>query len=386
MNLITYHYDTIPDSEIMDHHDQIILGYWEPRSSTDMTLVYGKSATLKPIVDAIHAAGKKVIFQLYAPYGSSSGEYNKIFTDSTRQNTLFDQIVSIINTNNFDGVNFDWECSNQGTDRTKITQTYQNLRGRLGTGKIISVTENYGTVTMLPEVTNYIDWVGLMTYDAGTLPYWYCTVPDLEAEVNRWISAGFNPAKLIPGISLAGRENGSSSSWISYYDIIQTYDPPAVLNVVSSIYYNGVTLVKAKLEKLKSLGCGGAFLYTAGMDTDYTDTRSIVAAAYSILKSEIEPIPEVELMTVTFSGTVSAQAPSGEIVTVTITKPSGGSDTVSGSTGSTGTFTATYDGVAGNGYSAVASIPADSKYQATTSTSVSFDIGLLPRTITLTVG
>jgi hypothetical protein len=88
---------------------------------------------------------------------------------------------------------------------------------------------------------------------------------------------------------------------------------------------------------------------------------------------------------VKFEGTVSAQAQSGETVTVTVTKPTGGKDIVTGVTDSSGTFSIPYEGPAGNGYTAVASIPADSRYQPASSGAVIFDIGLIPRTITLTV-
>lgn len=90
---------------------------------------------------------------------------------------------------------------------------------------------------------------------------------------------------------------------------------------------------------------------------------------------------------ITFTGTVSSQAAAGESVTITITKPnSGGTATVLATTSGSGSFSATYTDIAGVGYSAVASVAADSTYAAATSPSVSFIIGLIARTVTLTVG
>jgi hypothetical protein len=373
MLLATYHYDTIPDSEVMDHHDLIILGYWQVRSTTDMTLVYQHSGDVKSVVDAIHAAGKKVVFQLYAPW-DSSGTYNEPLKDSARRYQLIANIKTLITQYGFDGVNFDWESDDRSNiTAEQLTTVYRELRASLGSSAIITATENFGRVVLTPEATNYLDWIGLMTYDVAPASTWFGTVADVESCVNMWKNAGFSASKLIPGINLAGREGGSQNSWISYYDIIAVRNPAANLDMIDNIYYNGVNTVKAKLDKIKELGCGGAFLYTAGMDTNYTDSRSIVAAAYKALKSGIEPIPEVVTMTVTFEGTLKDNAGNalvGEQVTIKVTKPDSTVDNLNTTVAATG-FKVSMDYPTGN-YSAIASYAGNSTYKASTSNAVPF--------------
>jgi hypothetical protein len=352
----------------MDHHDLIILGYWQVKSVTDMTLVYQHSGDVKAVVDAIHAAGKKVVFQLYAPW-DSSGTYNEPLKDTTRRAQLIANINTLIIQYGFDGVNFDWESDDRSNiTPEQLTTVYRELRVP-GSATIITATENYGKVVLNTDALNYLDWIGLMTYDVAPATTWYGTTADIESCVNMWKNAGFPASKLIPGINLAGRINGSDKSWISYYDIIAVRNPSPDLDEIDNIYYNGVTTVKAKLAKIKELGCGGAFLYTAGMDTNYSDSRSIVAAAYNALSGGVIPIPEVITMDVLFEGTFTDKdGPVPNLpFTIKVTNPGGTIDTLSITTHADGKFADTLPYPPGN-YSAQLIFPGDDEYNSYSNT------------------
>jgi hypothetical protein len=89
---------------------------------------------------------------------------------------------------------------------------------------------------------------------------------------------------------------------------------------------------------------------------------------------------------VTLSGTVSAQAASGETVTITVLKPDGTKDPWTTTTDTTGAYTLTKTYTVAGTYSAVATVSADAQYAAATSPTVSFTITLVNRTVTLNVG
>jgi hypothetical protein len=89
-------------------------------------------------------------------------------------------------------------------------------------------------------------------------------------------------------------------------------------------------------------------------------------------------------MTVTFKGTVGAQANSGEQVTIMVTLPDGSTEQVVCQTKPDATFMQTYTNIPG-AYKAMASIGEDDLYQAAQSAEVPFTIGKEPRTITLTI-
>ena len=89
-------------------------------------------------------------------------------------------------------------------------------------------------------------------------------------------------------------------------------------------------------------------------------------------------------MRVTFSGVVSAQAESGETVTITITKPDGTTEQLTALTQVDGTFSTTKDYPAGD-YSALFHIDADGTYMAADIGPIPFTVPLQPRTITASV-
>jgi hypothetical protein len=100
---------------------------------------------------------------------------------------------------------------------------------------------------------------------------------------------------------------------------------------------------------------------------------------FQLTKNEVKNMGKI-----TFNGSVSAQAALGEIVSVSVTKPDGTKDVFNATTDANKAFTVSKDYVAGN-YSVIVSVPADTIYKAATSGSVSFNVGLVDRTIQVTV-
>jgi len=88
---------------------------------------------------------------------------------------------------------------------------------------------------------------------------------------------------------------------------------------------------------------------------------------------------------VTFSGKLSAQAATGEQVTVAVTKPDGTKDTLTAATDTTGAFTVTQPYTVAGSYSAVASVLADAQNSSAQSPAVAFTITVANRTVTLNV-
>jgi chitinase len=219
-------------------------------------------AAMKPTLDTAHANGQKCSFQLYAAYGNPG--LNKILTDPTIASQFIASVVAIFKDFPFDGVAFDWECSNNtGLTKTQYTAFFKKLRAALlPLGKTISATENYGTVTLLPEAVAYLDFIGLMTYDVAPDSTWFCSVAQYQAELDRWTAAGFPKDRLVPGISFAGR--GPDGYWQQYRNIIDRYDPPASADVANGNYFNGLDTVGAKAMIAQNYG--GVFVYPAEYD------------------------------------------------------------------------------------------------------------------------
>lgn len=90
------------------------------------------------------------------------------------------------------------------------------------------------------------------------------------------------------------------------------------------------------------------------------------------------------MATVTFDGVVSAQAVAGETVTLHVTKPDSTIETLTTVTLADLSYTTTKDYLPGT-YSVQSSIDADNLYKAALSTTISFTVSLMDRTITVNV-
>lgn len=86
---------------------------------------------------------------------------------------------------------------------------------------------------------------------------------------------------------------------------------------------------------------------------------------------------------ITFSGVVSAQELTGELVSIQVTNPAGFRVVFVAQTDPDGVYSVQPALVPGTGYQAQASIPQDGLYKAATSEVVTFDVELADRTITL---
>jgi hypothetical protein len=268
--------------------NKLTLGMWEvvtPTSPTDMTLICDDGGDIDrcaATVRACHNAGKPCLISFFAPY--SEPAYNNMFSNSSLRSALIANLVKIVNKYGADGIDGDIECNNNGPPyATAEAQTafYSAMRSGLGPGKIITATQNYGSVKLEPGVLNYIDVVQVMTYDDTTV--WYFTLDSMKSGLNLWLQQGFPASKISGGINFHTRTALVGGSWgMSYKQVLSTYNPPPSANQAGSYYYNGADLVSQKAVWLRSQGFWGAFGYDVGGDAP-DDPRSLLTALYNQL-------------------------------------------------------------------------------------------------------
>jgi len=234
---------------------------------------------------------------IFAPWGTPA--YNNIFIDSTLRTALINNIVTELNTYAWDSVSMDWECDNHGPPlptQAQVNNFFNELYTAINPIKISSaMNRGAAGVTITTAVESKLDWIGIMTYDTGVPATWYETLSGFQTELTRWTNAGFAAAKIIGGVSFAGRLNGSQSTWIRYGYIIDTYNPDPSLNVVADIYYNGADLVDAKARYVRDNSFGGAFCYTANLDQLTGDYRSLLKVIYNVISGNTLTPPKKTL-------------------------------------------------------------------------------------------
>ena len=248
-----------------------------PASPTDMTLVRADGGPLgaaTATVSACRAAGIPCLLSLYAPWDVRA--YNDVFLSATLERDLTDNIVALIETYGFDGVDFDWECDVQSNlDVAAYSQYFIDLDGVLRPmGKIMGMAAAPSKVVLTPEAANLFEYVGVMAYDVGSPAQWYGSYSAVQGYLDTWAAAGIARSKLVLGINFAAR-NCTGGGWYSYNWIVDTYDPAPDLNQVSGYCYNGIDLVTAKASYVADNGFGGVFVYTVNLDKQ-GDPRSLL--------------------------------------------------------------------------------------------------------------
>ena len=261
-------------------------------------LHYLTPAEITQIVASGHAAGKKVLVTVKDNDGHLAA-----FGQSTAPGmiaTFVANVASFINTNGYDGVDFDWESN---ITVAQYNDFLARTRAALP-GKIISVTGgNWGGLeTVGAQSYANVDQINVMCYDMdfGSSFTWHndalfqngdAAKMTCDWRVRAYTSLGVPNAKLGIGIPFYGRRwtgttlplqsGGTQVGYLPYRSIVTdtqrwqdaykkwdtTYsaDYLSVTPLNEFISYNGTTSIKATVDWVNTQGFGGYMTFT----TDY---------------------------------------------------------------------------------------------------------------------
>jgi hypothetical protein len=209
------------------------------------------------LIAEAHARGVKVLLAIEQPFWlGQTGNLQQAVTQNSA--ALVNNIMNVVNSYGFDGVDLNWKPFNASTNGSAMQALAAELRSRLGT-KILTATAVVTDYTYWGSVQGYFDRIGVMTYDlAGTWnPYsWHNAAlydPDgkvwsLDLAVRRFTSYGVPAAKLSIGIpffgyqSTGGRLSSNRNQGITgprqYWSTAPSLQQLSYQNLVSSITSN----------------------------------------------------------------------------------------------------------------------------------------------------
>jgi hypothetical protein len=278
----------IPTGCDINQLTEVVYGVMQPNSSADLTLswVTGSWVQFDTTADACHAAGISCVLQVNAPNDGNYADYNEVYSDAGVKASFIAQLSALLTAHTkCDGISFTWGCSGQGIGVSHtladVTSFYEDLSTEISP-KLISATENYGTVTMTTGAEDFLEWIGLKIYDVTPVATWYATITDISTDTSRWSAVGFSNAKLIVGINISARLELTPSTIITRKVLVETYDPTASLNSHSGYVYNGLTLIQTKAQYVVDNALGGAFLSDLLSDI-HNDSRSATNAISNAL-------------------------------------------------------------------------------------------------------
>ena len=122
------------------------------------------------LMSTAHTAGKKVLIAVGG--ASNSGSFAAATATSATRGVLIDNIVSFLQTNNYDGIDIDWEVPANSVQTAQLTALVQEMRAKfnqVNSSWLITMavppTHYGGQHFDYANLVNHVDWFNLMCYD-----------------------------------------------------------------------------------------------------------------------------------------------------------------------------------------------------------------------------
>jgi chitinase len=261
------------------------------------------SANASNLVAAAHAANVKAMILFQQPYwlGHTSNFQQAV---TSHREALVNNIMNLVNTYGFDGVDIDWEPFDPAKDGAAMKSLLTSLRAQLGT-RILTADAIGNTYSYWNTVAAQLDRINVMTYDMGGLwdPYsWHnaalysnsSLVWSTDFAIRRFLGTGILAEKLTMGIPFYGVQwkgggiSGPYQNWnstpsmnqVDYNKIVpqinaqnyhwdSTAQVPYLSNnagIPSYLSYDDEQSIAAKVNYAKTMGLGGWAIWHISLD------------------------------------------------------------------------------------------------------------------------
>jgi chitinase len=256
---------------------------------------------------AAHQKGVKVVISL-GGWGQSDG-FSPMAADTAARHKFVQNITTFCTTNDYDGVDIDWEYPTTSADRANLTAlihelrlSFNNANPAFSISMAVPATGWSGQWFDVTAMKNDFDWIGIMTYDFyGT---WTATsgpnaplYGKLSTNPDGWIdysvgyytaTRGVPSAKVLIGTpfygwmytasTMYGTSTGASQlayssiapkltqGWTRSWDSLGQV--PYMINAAKTqvISYDDSESVALKCDYIKTKGLGGTIIWAIGQD------------------------------------------------------------------------------------------------------------------------
>lgn len=295
----------------------------------DGSIDYSGFSSYPDLITQAHAHDVRVVISVGGWDDVRTPRFSQMAADSTARKKFANALAQFVLTNNYDGVDLDWEYPKNATDRTNLTLLIRDLRPALDNvspGSTISITVPStswsGQWFDVETLKNDLDWIGMMTYDfygawtakAGPNSALYGSFP---TNSEGWVDYSFGyyngtrgvyKEKLLIGIPFYGQVFNASSyygastgasqqtytviapklqqGWTRYWDSVGQI--PYLINGASTqiITYDDSQSVAAKCSYVNNKGGGGAIIWAIGQDV-LSGSQPLLETVGALLKTPL---------------------------------------------------------------------------------------------------
>jgi chitinase len=266
------------------------------------------------LVNRAHAVGARVVLAVGGAHAEATDGFAGMTASPSTRQTFVGDLLSLVNTHGYDGVDLDWEFPATAAQRDNYTALVRQLRAALGPARSLSVaapaSDWFGQWLDVPAMVPYLDWIGDMTYDMHG-PSWsghsghnaalYSTAAagalhggaELSVDSSRayYLARGVPATKLLIGLPFYGvrfdgatdinkaltNTNGGQMGYADVAGLIgngwtaRRDAAAAVPYLVRSsgsgvISYDDAASIAAKCSFMGAQGLGGAIIWHVGQD------------------------------------------------------------------------------------------------------------------------
>ncbi|MBT1690180.1 glycosyl hydrolase family 18 protein [Dawidia soli] len=261
-----------PDDIQYDKVTHINYSFIRPTTSGGLTAI-DNTGKLSQIVSRAHAAGVKVGIAVGGWSDLNNTDFQVMAASASTRTTFVNNLLSLLNTHQLDGVDLDWEYPVEGQDPANFATLMTQLGNALhAQGKFLTAAvsaQGYYANGVLPAVFTAVDFLNIMVYDGGSgadhSPYSYAV-----SSLDYWAGRGLPAAKTVLGVPFYARP-----SWKTFRTLVNEGANPN-LDTYNGDYYNGINTIKQKTNLAFDRNLGGIMIWELSQDA--TGNNSLLTA------------------------------------------------------------------------------------------------------------
>ncbi|MFZ6012439.1 MAG: glycosyl hydrolase family 18 protein [Bacteroidota bacterium] len=244
-------------------------------------------AKLQSIVSLAHAANVKVGIAVGGWSDLNNTDFQTMAANATYRSNFINNLVSLLQTYQLDGVDIDWEYPVDGQDPNNFSTLMSELGNAMHSrGKFLTAAvsaQGYYAGGILNSVFTSVDFLNLMVYDGGSgadhSPYSYAV-----SSLNYWLTTrGLPASKAVLGVPFYARP-----SWKAFRTLVAEGANPNA-DTYNGDYYNGIATIKQKTNLAFDRGIAGMMMWELSQDA--TGGNSLLSAIKQVVDERIGTPP-----------------------------------------------------------------------------------------------
>lgn len=259
-----------------------------PTTTGGLTAV-DQPGKLQDIVSRAHAVGTKVGIAVGGWSDLNNQDFQSMAANASYRSNFINNLISLINQYQLDGVDIDWEYPIDGQDPANFSTLMTELGNAMHSrGKFLTAAvsaQGYYANGVQSAVFNAVDFLNIMVYDGGNgadhAPYSYAV-----SSLDYWAGRGLPASKAVLGMPFYARP-----SWKSFRTLVNEGANPNS-DTYNGDYYNGITTIKAKTNLAFDRNIGGVMFWEISQDA--IGQYSLVSAIKEVVDQRTGGNPQTQ--------------------------------------------------------------------------------------------